>query len=445
VRLIIFLPTTSSDGIALRTSFHSRSFENRLTADFKMATEEGYDTTPTSNNTREAQFLEGRAARLEAIHGTTIENSNQATKTHRKIDSLNEFWNTFRQEVNEWKSRLEELEHEATAIEIENSNTNADEAAVAAISTSNAAASNPSGSNSPETTLAAPPEVSKAATPSATRNTTTPIHHLHHQRTPSVSERRTHLRIASSDLQAELEELRKHCLNSFNATAASSSTLSSNPVMGKYDNWEIPEDFPLADLRLLHTEFTNCAEQLEATRNSLLPKAKFVFHRYRKAKLLLQQQQEQKETTQADTFEESKEEIKESYSDGDNQATSNDSSLPKDHFTQDDNDNSNPLENQSHASINVFPDGEVQISQTTTEAVADVQEDKDEYFSVAGELSLVIRNIQHSTITLYVSKFNEMKRIIPLARSVQYACDSLINSTSSSSVQTKFHDGIAHF
>jgi hypothetical protein len=66
------------------------------------------------------------------------------------------------------------------------------------------------------------------------------------------------------DLKEELQQLRKHCL---------ASTVC-------FDDWEVP-DLPVADLRLLHTEFTKYSTKWETTKDRLVPKGKFVFRRYR--------------------------------------------------------------------------------------------------------------------------------------------------------------------
>eukprot|EP00980_Cylindrotheca_fusiformis_P027868 scaffold22560_cov135-Cylindrotheca_fusiformis.AAC.79 len=66
------------------------------------------------------------------------------------------------------------------------------------------------------------------------------------------------------DLKAELHQIRKHCLG---------STVC-------YDDWEVP-DLPVADLRLLHDEFSRCFSVWEATKKQISPKGNFSFRRYR--------------------------------------------------------------------------------------------------------------------------------------------------------------------
>lgn len=67
------------------------------------------------------------------------------------------------------------------------------------------------------------------------------------------------------NLKEELQQLRKHCL---------ASTVC-------FDSWKVP-DLPIADLRLLHTEFTKHSTRLEVVKERLIPRGKFIFQRYRK-------------------------------------------------------------------------------------------------------------------------------------------------------------------
>lgn len=66
------------------------------------------------------------------------------------------------------------------------------------------------------------------------------------------------------DLKEELQLLRKHCLG---------STVC-------FDDWEVP-DLPVADLRLLHNEFSKYFTIWEAAKEIICPKGKFSFRRYR--------------------------------------------------------------------------------------------------------------------------------------------------------------------
>jgi hypothetical protein len=81
-------------------------------------------------------------------------------------------------------------------------------------------------------------------------------------------------------LQESLRRLRKHCLSTVDLINTHEETI---------DLPALPEELPLADIRLLHTEFTNHERQLDLVHKQILPKGKFLFRRYREAKALHQQ------------------------------------------------------------------------------------------------------------------------------------------------------------
>jgi hypothetical protein len=66
------------------------------------------------------------------------------------------------------------------------------------------------------------------------------------------------------DLKESLQQLRKHCLG---------STVC-------FDDWEVP-DLPVADLRLLHNEFSKYFTKWENAKEVIAPKGKFIFQKYR--------------------------------------------------------------------------------------------------------------------------------------------------------------------
>jgi hypothetical protein len=72
------------------------------------------------------------------------------------------------------------------------------------------------------------------------------------------------IRQGMEDLKQGLQLLRRHCL---------ASTVC-------FHDWDVPE-LPVADLRLLHAEFTKCSTTWETIKEHLIPKGKFVFRRYR--------------------------------------------------------------------------------------------------------------------------------------------------------------------
>ena len=290
----------------------------------------------SSSDSREARFLEARAARY---HQSTTSN---ATATNRKVDDLHKFWSRFRSEATLWKDQLQQLQLK--------------------------------------------------------RNNSSEEHSL-----TLASDQRVHLRVVLAQLQSDLLSLRKHCLSSTN-TAASTSTSITNNNSVEYEDWEIPEDFPVTDLRLLHTEFSNCAAQLETTRNALFPKAKFVFHRYRQAKLKQQKHKQNQPSTNKQNIETS------SLLPTDKNT---DSIASHDHHPR--QQKKHLLEDQNHVWIRVRADGQVfscskDDNVSTFEETTDyIQKDnfpggEDEPMvsmgSVAGEHSLVIRNVQRARIEL---------------------------------------------
>jgi hypothetical protein len=90
----------------------------------------------------------------------------------------------------------------------------------------------------------------------------------------SESDKRiVHLEICR--LQERLKRLQKHSLSTSRGEIQNGEVLELLPTL--------PDELPLTDLRLLHTEFTNCQRSLDKVRQKLLPEGKFVFRRYREA------------------------------------------------------------------------------------------------------------------------------------------------------------------
>jgi hypothetical protein len=73
-----------------------------------------------------------------------------------------------------------------------------------------------------------------------------------------------------TNLKLELDQLRKHVLT------------GGVVVSSAYDDLQVP-DLPLADVRLLQSEFMACSQKWETVTDELIPKGKFVFKRYRDA------------------------------------------------------------------------------------------------------------------------------------------------------------------
>ena len=83
----------------------------------------------------------------------------------------------------------------------------------------------------------------------------------------------TTIRQDLQNLCQELVQMQKHCL----ASASVAESIYS------YDEWQVPEDLPVADLRLLHAEFTKYMQKFETVKQQLIPKGKFIFEQYRQA------------------------------------------------------------------------------------------------------------------------------------------------------------------
>lgn len=112
--------------------------------------------------------------------------------------------------------------------------------------------------------------------------------------TDEADKRRVHLKL--SELADELKELRKTCLSSTTTPTAIVVQATENINAASRAQRELlsmivpppADELPATDLRLLHRDFSQCQTNLDACRNRLLPKGKFVFGRYRQA--LLQKQ-----------------------------------------------------------------------------------------------------------------------------------------------------------
>lgn len=85
---------------------------------------------------------------------------------------------------------------------------------------------------------------------------------LHHLQKVQGKQSAKHQQL--QDLKIELQQIRKHCLG---------STVC-------FDDWEVP-DLPVADMRLLHNEFSKYFAMWEVAKEVISPKGKFTFRRYR--------------------------------------------------------------------------------------------------------------------------------------------------------------------
>ena len=83
--------------------------------------------------------------------------------------------------------------------------------------------------------------------------------------------RKQEVRTELERLRLDLDQWRRHCL--------SNNTILASEVESV--KWEVPDEFPVSDLRLLHAEFTKYSSKWEAVHDKLFPRGKFVFRRYR--------------------------------------------------------------------------------------------------------------------------------------------------------------------
>jgi len=289
-------------------------------------------------DTRETQFLEARTLRLQK---QKTDNLNTANQNHEKREALHSFWSRFRQEIHQWNDRWAALKK----------------------------CENNDGGESGIDATKAPQSQSSSS---------------------SLAEQRIHLRTAFADLRTELDALRKHSLTTTSSafeTATATSAVTKNQYALSLQEWEVPPDLPQTDLRLIHTELTKCATAMEQAKQKLLPKAKFVFHRYRQA-LLLQQQQTPEEQSASGQ-----------------QAVTDD--IQKTKTTGLLESKKGPLEDREQCWIRVSADEEVTIQpksihENNENDPGDNQQREASMMklSVADESSLVIRNVKDSSITL---------------------------------------------
>lgn len=175
--------------------------------------------------------MEARKARAEASRDI-------ATNSRRRTDDLHTFWASFKVFREAWTKQLEQLQGADTTVG-SNSNNNASRLSIQTES----------------------------------------------------DKRRIDLELCR--LQDQLEHQRKQCFSHHALTEKDTVGNASSASAASLHALSLPtQELSLSDLRLLHTEFTQCRELLDTKRNQLLPKGKFVFRRYREAFRLQQQQVE---------------------------------------------------------------------------------------------------------------------------------------------------------
>jgi hypothetical protein len=89
-------------------------------------------------------------------------------------------------------------------------------------------------------------------------------------------------------LADELRDLKRMSLSSssrslFDPSLSDDNHKSLPPKLLLDVAWPQEDDLTATDIRLLHRELTQCQTALDSVRNTLLPKGKFIFARYRKA------------------------------------------------------------------------------------------------------------------------------------------------------------------
>ena len=197
----------------------------------------------------EAQFLESRKARTD--------NASQSlhTERRRRTDDLQEFWTAFKAFRASWTlqlARIQLLTEEECEGECEAS-TETDTSESVAVENADVAVA-----------VVVDSEGDK---------------------------RRVRLELCG--LQDELELRRKQCFSQAHTTnTVSAIQIQTSVSSSNFPTFKLPaHELPLPDLRQLHAEFTQCRADLDRKRNTLLPKGKFVFQRYREA-IRLQQEEE---------------------------------------------------------------------------------------------------------------------------------------------------------
>jgi hypothetical protein len=203
-------------------------------------------SVPLSSNPQEEQFLKSRLARF---NDNNHHHHDTTTRKNTKRDALHAFWTILRRKLSHWNKRL------VTVEETYQNNANTDD--------------NNNNNN---------------------KNTTNNNNHNN-----SNSNKQDGLD-ALERLRLELEQWRKHCMSMSTASTTSSTSTTIPTIINGVDSsdsnkkeeeeddkWLVPEELSLTDLKLLHGELTKCSDQWEAVRDRLFPKGKFIFRRYREA------------------------------------------------------------------------------------------------------------------------------------------------------------------
>ena len=207
-------------------------------------------------------------------------------------------------------------------------------------------------------------------------------------------------------LRYDLDQWRRQCLSMSNSMPNFiRHGRTEAPEEGGEEVWNVPEDIPTTDLKLLHSEFTKYNARLEATQDRLFPKGKFVFRRYREAlarrniqqeDMAKQQQQLQGEKGNPRNADSSKKSSKNSTRD------------PRGAAVLEHLKNSNLVitKDGTVQRILASPEDDSQISQQSLKR-QDAGGDRDQITTANVEQlcqlslpSILIRNLQHCTLTM---------------------------------------------
>jgi hypothetical protein len=176
-----------------------------------------------------------------------------------------------------------------------------------------------------------------------------------------------------------------------------------------FDDWPVPESLPVADLRLLHSECTKYSQKLEAYKERLLPKGKFVFQRYREAEAKRRNDAQGRvplllSEASSSSF------AKKATDDSDTSIQSKSTAARSSRSNHQEYHVGGILENISNANITVSSDGSVHVVAVVVEqaptperdaSLSALTDDDDTVLFISSSF-LLIRNLHHCTLDMYV-------------------------------------------
>jgi hypothetical protein len=197
-------------------------------------------------------------------------------------------------------------------------------------------------------------------------------------------------------LADELRDLKRMSLSSSSRSlfdpSLSESNRTSQTELSSSVAWPQEDDLTATDIRLLHRELTQCQTALDSVRNTLLPKGKFIFARYRKA---LEERQLPAEDADTPTIDHSAANAPKTAA-----TLSAMGPLPKQVVYQ-------SLQELADATVTVGPDDRVDVvchkDASHRATIERMQTDQ-----------LVLRNIANCTVALYVDGTHTTVRSFPM-------------------------------